>query len=341
MSELTDTAWGVGLATVARRRHGARHLVSRTSGWATMPDAVDVDDRCRAGERHDDVRGVDVERASSSTIDLDAPPASAGRRVPAAAPAVEPAGAAAHGQPRRHLRAAGQRRLDQPRPGRGRRRRRGALAGARATAIVLTGARPRQVPADDRLRGAQRRAHRRRRPGAPRRPPRTRHHGDARGVRQLQRRHARARRWSRAASRAGVIVGDGSDIGGGASIMGTLSGGGTDAGHDRRALPAGRRSRHRHQPRRRVRRRGRAYVTAGTLVKMPDGEVVKARALSGASGLLYRRNSQTGAVEALPRSVKWDGLNAATARERLTRARANVTVAAGRPHRRRAVLEPA
>jgi 2,3,4,5-tetrahydropyridine-2-carboxylate N-succinyltransferase len=53
------------------------------------------------------------------------------------------------------------------------------------------------------------------------------------------------------------------------------------------------------------------YVTAGTLVKvLPDGEVVKARALSGASGLLYRRNSQTGSVEALPRSVKWDGLNA-------------------------------
>ena len=52
------------------------------------------------------------------------------------------------------------------------------------------------------------------------------------------------------------------------------------------------------------------YITAGTLVKvLPDGDVVKARTLSGASGLLYRRNSQTGGVEALPRSVKWDGLN--------------------------------
>jgi 2,3,4,5-tetrahydropyridine-2-carboxylate N-succinyltransferase len=39
-------------------------------------------------------------------------------------------------------------------------------------------------------------------------------------------------------------------------------------------------------------------------------EVVKALQLSGAGGLLYRRNSQTGAVEALPRSAKWDGLNA-------------------------------
>jgi 2,3,4,5-tetrahydropyridine-2,6-dicarboxylate N-succinyltransferase len=110
---------------------------------------------------------------------------------------------------------------------------------------------------------------------------------------------------------AGVIVGDGSDIGGGASIMGTLSGGGKDqitigercllgaeAGigislGDECVVEAG------------------LYVTAGTLVKLPDGEVVKARQLSGASGLLYRRNSQTGAVEAIPRSVAWDGLNAA------------------------------
>jgi len=52
------------------------------------------------------------------------------------------------------------------------------------------------------------------------------------------------------------------------------------------------------------------YVTAGTLVKMPDGEIVKARQLSGAGGLLYRRNSQSGAVEAIPRSVRWEGLNA-------------------------------
>ncbi len=111
----------------------------------------------------------------------------------------------------------------------------------------------------------------------------------------------------------GVIVGDGSDIGGGASIMGTLSGGGTqqvtigercllgaEAGigislGDECIVEAG------------------LYVTAGTLVAVhgPGGiEVVKARTLSGAGGLLYRRNSQSGAVEALPRSAKWDGLNA-------------------------------
>ena len=53
------------------------------------------------------------------------------------------------------------------------------------------------------------------------------------------------------------------------------------------------------------------YVTAGTLVRLPDGDVVKARELSGASGLLFRRNSQSGAVEAMPRTGRWAGLNAA------------------------------
>ncbi len=110
---------------------------------------------------------------------------------------------------------------------------------------------------------------------------------------------------------AGVVVGDGSDIGGGSSIMGTLSGGGTEvvsigercllganAGlgislGDDCIVEAG------------------LYVTAGTRVALPDGEVVKARELSGADGLLFRRNSQTGAVEAMPRSGRWGGLNAA------------------------------
>ena len=44
---------------------------------------------------------------------------------------------------------------------------------------------------------------------------------------------------------------------------------------------------------------------------LPDGEVVKARELSGANGLLFRRNSRTGTVEALARSGRWAGLNAA------------------------------
>jgi 2,3,4,5-tetrahydropyridine-2-carboxylate N-succinyltransferase len=110
---------------------------------------------------------------------------------------------------------------------------------------------------------------------------------------------------------AGVVVGDGSDVGGGSSIMGTLSGGGSEvisigercllganAGigislGDDCTVEAG------------------LYVTAGTLVTLPDGEVVKGRELSGANGLLFRRNSRTGTVEALPRSGNWAGLNAA------------------------------
>jgi 2,3,4,5-tetrahydropyridine-2-carboxylate N-succinyltransferase len=107
----------------------------------------------------------------------------------------------------------------------------------------------------------------------------------------------------------GVVVGDGSDIGGGASIMGTLSGGGkaivsigercllgAEAGlgislGDDCVVEAG------------------LYVTAGTRVTLPDGTIVKARELSGADNLLFRRNSTTGTVEALPRTGSWGGLN--------------------------------
>lgn len=110
---------------------------------------------------------------------------------------------------------------------------------------------------------------------------------------------------------AGVIVGDGSDIGGGASIMGTLSGGGKEmiaVGQrcllgansglgislgDDCVIEAG------------------LYVTAGTLVRLPDGNTAKARELSGANHLLFRRNSSTGAVEAVQRQGTWGGLNAA------------------------------
>ena len=51
------------------------------------------------------------------------------------------------------------------------------------------------------------------------------------------------------------------------------------------------------------------YVTAAAKVVLPDGEVVKAAQLSGANNLLFRRNSQTGALEALPKSGSWGGLN--------------------------------
>ena len=110
----------------------------------------------------------------------------------------------------------------------------------------------------------------------------------------------------------GVVVGKDSDIGAGASIMGTLSGGGkqinaigersllgANAGigislGDECIVEAG------------------LYVTAGTKVKMPDDSVVSARTLSGQSGLLFRRNSQTGAVEVLPtNAARWGGLNTA------------------------------
>ncbi|HEX3814658.1 MAG TPA: 2,3,4,5-tetrahydropyridine-2,6-dicarboxylate N-succinyltransferase [Mycobacteriales bacterium] len=101
---------------------------------------------------------------------------------------------------------------------------------------------------------------------------------------------------------AGVVVGDGSDVGGGASIMGTLSGGGTEqitigqrcllgansgigiSLGDDCVVEAG------------------CYVTAGSKVTLPDGAVVKARELSGRSSLLFIRNSVTGTLQVLPRS---------------------------------------
>jgi 2,3,4,5-tetrahydropyridine-2,6-dicarboxylate N-succinyltransferase len=110
---------------------------------------------------------------------------------------------------------------------------------------------------------------------------------------------------------AGVVVGDGSDIGGGASILGTLSGGGREVVRigercliganggvgislgDDCIVEAG------------------CYITAGTKVTLPDGRVVKARELSGQPNLLYLRNSVTGTVEARPRSGQGITLNAA------------------------------
>jgi 2,3,4,5-tetrahydropyridine-2-carboxylate N-succinyltransferase len=110
---------------------------------------------------------------------------------------------------------------------------------------------------------------------------------------------------------SGVVVGNGSDVGGGASIMGTLSGGGTqvislgerclvgaNAGigislGDDCVVEAG------------------CYVTAGTKVTLPDGRVVKALDLSGGDHLLFRRNSVTGTVEVVPWKAGGDALNEA------------------------------
>ena len=108
---------------------------------------------------------------------------------------------------------------------------------------------------------------------------------------------------------SGVVVGDGSDIGGGASIMGTLSGGGKEVisigertllgansgagislGNDC-VIEAG------------------VYITAGSKILLPDGKIVKAKELSGANNLLFRRNSQSGSLEVVPKSGSWSGLN--------------------------------
>ena len=51
------------------------------------------------------------------------------------------------------------------------------------------------------------------------------------------------------------------------------------------------------------------YITAGTKVTLPDGQVVKGVELSKANGLLFRRNSTSGTVEAVPRTGTWGGLN--------------------------------
>ena len=109
---------------------------------------------------------------------------------------------------------------------------------------------------------------------------------------------------------AGVVVGGDSDVGGGASIMGTLSGGGSEvisigercliganagvgiALGDDCVVEAG------------------LYVTAGSKVTLPGGEVVKARSLSGKNGLLFIRNSVTGAVEMRRRQRSVVELNA-------------------------------
>ena len=108
---------------------------------------------------------------------------------------------------------------------------------------------------------------------------------------------------------AGVVVGDGTDVGGGASIMGTLSGGGKEVisiGEkcllgansglgislgDNCVIEAG------------------TYITAAAKVKLPDGEIVKAGSLSGASDLLFRRNSLDGSLEVVLRTGTWGGLN--------------------------------
>lgn len=110
---------------------------------------------------------------------------------------------------------------------------------------------------------------------------------------------------------AGVVVGDGSDIGGGASIMGTLSGGGKEVISIGERCLLGANSGIGISLGNGCVVEAGLYVTAGTRITLPDGDIVKGAALSGAHDLLFRRNSVTGAVEAVQRSGNWGGLNAA------------------------------
>jgi 2,3,4,5-tetrahydropyridine-2,6-dicarboxylate N-succinyltransferase len=111
---------------------------------------------------------------------------------------------------------------------------------------------------------------------------------------------------------AGVVVDDGSDVGGGASIMGTLSGGGQQVISIGRRCLLGANSGIGISLGDDCVVEAGCYVTAGTkLSLLPGGDMVKASALSGSSGLLFRRNSVTGAVEALPRAGATVALNPA------------------------------
>jgi 2,3,4,5-tetrahydropyridine-2-carboxylate N-succinyltransferase len=110
---------------------------------------------------------------------------------------------------------------------------------------------------------------------------------------------------------AGVVVGDGSDIGGGASIMGTLSGGGKEMVTVGEKCLLGANSGLGISLGNNCVIEAGLYVTAGTQVKLPDGATVKARELSGANDLLFRRNSLSGTVEVVQRTGSWGGLNAA------------------------------
>jgi len=108
---------------------------------------------------------------------------------------------------------------------------------------------------------------------------------------------------------AGVIVGDGTDIGGGASIMGTLSGGGKEVISIGEKCLLGANSGLGISLGNNCVIEAGTYITAAAKVKLPDGEIVKAGTLSGASNLLFRRNSLDGGLEVVLRTGTWGGLN--------------------------------
>lgn len=108
---------------------------------------------------------------------------------------------------------------------------------------------------------------------------------------------------------AGVVVGDGTDVGGGASIMGTLSGGGKEVISIGEKCLLGANSGLGISLGNNCVIEAGTYITAAAKVTLPDGQVVKAGTLSGAHDLLFRRNSLTGGLEAVLRTGTWGGLN--------------------------------
>ena len=223
------SAWGYGLATITDDGHGPRHLVPRPALGAARPAdpyAAPAELGALAGT-DDPRRGVRARgrarRRSTSTPPRPTPP------TPTCACTCSRTGWSQPNthQPRRHLRRARQRGVDQLRPVR-RRRLRAHPAAAAAQRGPVAGVRRRQVPADDRLRRAL--------PGCG--SPTPTGCGSARtwprGTTVMHEGFVNFNAGTLGTSMVegrivqGVVVGDGSDIGGGASIMGTLSGGGTE-----------------------------------------------------------------------------------------------------------------
>jgi 2,3,4,5-tetrahydropyridine-2-carboxylate N-succinyltransferase len=108
---------------------------------------------------------------------------------------------------------------------------------------------------------------------------------------------------------SGVVVGDGSDVGGGASIMGTLSGGGKEVISVGEKCLLGANSGLGISLGNNCVIEAGTYITAAAKVRLPDGEIVKAGTLSGANDLLFRRNSLDGSLEVVMRTGTWGGLN--------------------------------
>jgi 2,3,4,5-tetrahydropyridine-2-carboxylate N-succinyltransferase len=108
---------------------------------------------------------------------------------------------------------------------------------------------------------------------------------------------------------AGVVIGDGTDVGGGASIMGTLSGGGKEVISVGEKCLLGANSGLGISLGNNCVIEAGTYITAAAKVRLPDGEIVKASSLSGANDLLFRRNSLDGCLEAILRTGSWGGLN--------------------------------